>query len=89
MNDVKTLLAAHGQEHLVAHWDRLSPEDRERLAAQIRNVDFPLLTRLVRDDAKDTDWNAVAARAKSPRSIRLDVAANEISLDAALTCDGP
>ena len=83
MDDLKQLVAAHGQQHLLAHWNRLSPPERDALDEQIRAVDFKLLDRLLKDDAKATDWNAVAAKAKSPRSIRLNRDDNEFTLEAA------
>jgi len=83
MDDVKQLLAAHDQQHLLAHCDRLSPTDRERLLAQIRAIDFSLLKQLQADDAADVDWGDVARRAKSPRSIRLGRVDNRYSVEAA------
>lgn len=83
MDDLKRLLAAHGQQQLIDHWERLTPAERERLAAQIRAVDFDLIARLVCGEAKCDDWNAIAARAKSPRSIRLNRADNEFTYEAA------
>lgn len=83
MDDLRQLLARHGQLQLLDHWDRLTADEREQLVAQIRGVDFNLVARLVRGEAQSDDWNAIAARAKSPRSIRLNRTDNEFTLEAA------
>lgn len=46
-DDLLQMLAAHGQEHLLAFWDELGDEDRAVLAAEIRALDFSLLERLI------------------------------------------
>jgi len=71
MDDLRQLLASHGQQHLLAHWDRLSPAERERLEAQIREIDFPAIAKLAKGESKSEDWGALSARARSPRAIRL------------------
>lgn len=38
--DLLNLLKVHGQEHLVAFWDELDDPGRDRLAGQIRGLDF-------------------------------------------------
>lgn len=71
MDDLPQLLKTHGQEHLLAHWSRLSPAEREQLAGQIREIDFPRIAKLAKGESKTEDWGALSARAKSPRAIRL------------------
>ena len=71
MDDLPQLLKTHGQEHLLAHWSRLSPAEREQLAGQIREIDFPRIAKLAKGESKAEDWGALSARAKSPRAIRL------------------
>jgi UDP-N-acetylglucosamine/UDP-N-acetylgalactosamine diphosphorylase len=83
MDELRNKLAAHGQEHLLAHWDRLSADERATLARQIGDVDFGLMQRLVAGESKADDWAALAARAKSPRSIRLGRVDNKFSEKAA------
>ncbi|MCE9604629.1 MAG: UDPGP type 1 family protein [Planctomycetia bacterium] len=68
---LKKLLTQHDQQHLLAHWPRLSPAEREQLAAQIRDIDFPRIAKLAKGESKSEDWGALSARAKSPRAIRL------------------
>src|SRR5437868_5934561 len=64
-------LAAHGQEHLLAHWDTLTDAERATIAEQIRSVDLDLIDRLFKHQAGEIDWAALAARAESPPAIRL------------------
>jgi UDP-N-acetylglucosamine/UDP-N-acetylgalactosamine diphosphorylase len=63
-------LTAHAQQHLLIFWDELNPPERERLAAQIRAVDFAELARLVGRHEQATDWGALARRAESPPAYR-------------------
>lgn len=58
------------QEHLLAGWDRLSPDQQAALARQIDAVDFELLARLVRQpqDAGESP-SAKALRAQPPAHI--------------------
>ena len=41
--ELHDLLAQHGQSHLLRFWDRLSEGGRNDLAAQINEIDFPLV----------------------------------------------
>ncbi len=82
MDDLLKLLQPHGQEHLLAHWAQLSPAEREQLATEIRDIDFPRVAKLAKGESKAQDWGALSARAKSPRAIRLKGPA-EFSADAA------
>ena len=82
MDDLPQLLKTHGQEHLLARWSRLSPAEREQLAGQIREIDFPRIAKLAKGESKTEDWGALSARAKSPRAIRLK-GAKEFSADEA------
>ncbi len=52
-DDLKDRLAAHRQEHVLAGWDRLGPEDRAHLVGQLQALDLDLLARLYerRDEA--------------------------------------
>ena len=54
MNELRTkeellgLLRPWGQEHLLRFWDSLAPSGRERLAAQIRAIDWPVFHEWIR-----------------------------------------
>jgi UDP-N-acetylglucosamine/UDP-N-acetylgalactosamine diphosphorylase len=63
-------LVAHAQEHLLTFWDELAPAERQRLAEQIRAVDFVDLARLAGRNEQATDWGALARRAASPPAYR-------------------
>ena len=65
------LLRPFGQEHLLAWWDRLSPNERADLAAQIQSVDFNRLGRLFRAQRTTEDWAARSLRAEGPPAVRL------------------
>lgn len=71
------------QPHLLEHADTLPAALRERFLAQLKQVDFPLIERLVAGESQSDDWVDLASRAKSPRSIRLNTANNEFTLEAA------
>ncbi|MFN9853084.1 MAG: UTP--glucose-1-phosphate uridylyltransferase [Planctomycetota bacterium] len=68
-----------GQEHLLAHWDRLSGPQREQLASQILSVDFELLEKLRRggdgaeelstEDLSTEDLSTIAQRAEPPNAV--------------------
>jgi UDP-N-acetylglucosamine/UDP-N-acetylgalactosamine diphosphorylase len=45
-SELQQQLREHGQEHVLAWWDRLSEAEREELIAELRGVDLPLLRRL-------------------------------------------
>ncbi len=65
------LLQPHGQEHLLAFWDALSPAERAKLAEQIRSVDLARVARLFHGKHEEHDWKALARRAVAPPAVRL------------------
>ena len=69
--DLINLVTKHGQQHLLAHWGKLTPDEREQLEEQIRSVDFAQLEKLRTGESKGVDWGALAARAKSPPAVRI------------------
>lgn len=70
--DLRKRLAPFGQEHLLAGWNSLSAEMRRQLGEQIRGIDFARIDRLLRSQAAQHDWAALARRAEPPRAVRLD-----------------
>ncbi|MCX7425207.1 MAG: UDPGP type 1 family protein [Planctomycetia bacterium] len=82
-DELQALLAPHGQDHLLAFWEGLSPAQREALAAEIRSIDFSQIAALY--DKRDVVENVrdLVARAGSPRAFRLDAARNPFSPDEA------
>jgi UDP-N-acetylglucosamine/UDP-N-acetylgalactosamine diphosphorylase len=65
-------LRPYQQEHVVAFWEDLAPAARERLARQINEVDLELIAQCFGQAGGEDDWMEVAARAESPRAIRLE-----------------
>ncbi len=72
-------LAPHDQTHVLACWDDLSAGERTLLAAQLCEVDLPLLAGLHRGEVRPTDWADLARRAVAPPAYRLGDEANAIS----------
>ena len=72
------------QKHLLAHWDKLDNTQREKLAAQLRDVDFDLMAKLFAGEDKTIDWSDIAARAESPAAFRLASANNQFSKEQAI-----
>lgn len=70
-DELLALLAPHGQEHLLAFWDALSPAERDTLAAQLTGIDFSRLLTTLRASQTKEDWVALARRAEGPPAIRL------------------
>ena len=65
------ILEPHRQQHLLAFWDALSPDEREHLAEQVRNVDLARIDRLLHGRREAEDWAALARRAVGPPAVRL------------------
>jgi UDP-N-acetylglucosamine/UDP-N-acetylgalactosamine diphosphorylase len=69
--DLHDLLSRYGQQHLLAFWHELADDRRQALAEQIRDIDFPLLDRLVHEPAASDDSAAKAERATPPPAARI------------------
>ncbi|MEX0678505.1 MAG: UTP--glucose-1-phosphate uridylyltransferase [Pirellulales bacterium] len=65
-------LAAFSQEHVLAFWHELDPQKRDRLAAQVEQLDLRLLDELFRNQVAGEDWARVARRAAAPPAFRLN-----------------
>ena len=83
MNTKITSKVPDNQSHLLSFWDELDNEQQERLASQIDQVDFELISQLHSSDVKAEDWGELAARAVTPSAIRLSGAGNKYSADEA------
>ena len=64
-------LKPYGQEQLVRIWDELDTAGRERLAAQVAEIDFAEIAGLYRREKATHDWAALARRAVPPPAMRL------------------
>ena len=71
---LEKLLKSHGQEHLLAGWDRLDEAGQRRLADQVEAVDFSLMASLTaaRQANHTVDWAELARRAAPPAAVRLN-----------------
>src|SRR6056297_2854304 len=69
---LESRLAPHGQQHVLRFWDRLDESGRERLAAQVSELDLDQLDELIAGEDEKTDFAAVAASAGSPPAVRAD-----------------
>lgn len=74
--ELQGLLTAHGQEHLLAHWDSLPPARQNQLATQIRRLDFALLETL--QQARDLSGKSTSsvAGAVAPPAVPVELCGN-------------
>src|SRR5690554_2550646 len=68
---LRARLELHGQQHVLAFWERLTEPQREHLASQLEQIDLQLVHRLASQATEAEDWAALAARAEPPPAIRL------------------
>jgi UDP-N-acetylglucosamine/UDP-N-acetylgalactosamine diphosphorylase len=68
---LESLLKPRVQEHLLRFWDELTDASRQKLAAQIENIDFDLINSLYRGQVDQPDWAKLARRAEPPTAVRL------------------
>ena len=78
------ILAPHNQQHLLAFWDDLDPQQRESLGEQIRRIDFTRLDELFRQRDDQGNIREMADRAGPPPAFRLDGAKNRFSPEEAI-----
>lgn len=71
-NSLYQRLALHGQEHLLAFWEQLTPAERLTLAEQINQLDLELIHRLWQGDLVGQEVHRLVERAESPPGVRLD-----------------
>ena len=82
----KSLLAPYDQTHLLDFWDRLSAEQRDGLAAEIRAIDFRRLAGLFDRRDGGNDPHEMIERAGPPPAFRLDGRGNRFSAAEAQAC---
>lgn len=78
-DELMALLEPLQQAHLLDGWEELSEEERADLAAQIQELDLPLIVRLYRDRNPPIDIRQLVERATSPRGVRLEMPQGGIS----------
>ncbi|MFW6169671.1 MAG: UTP--glucose-1-phosphate uridylyltransferase [Planctomycetota bacterium] len=76
-------LRAAGQEHVLRFADELSPEARQRLENQVRQLDLDLLAKLGREEVDVPDWEALARRSTPPPAFRLDDSNSDVTPEQA------
>lgn len=69
--ELEPLLARHSQQHVLAFWDELSPDERQHLTKQIRGIDLKQIKELFHGKTAAADWSELARRAISPPAFRL------------------
>lgn len=77
-------LRPYGQEHLLAFWDQLAPEEQRNLAAEISSIDFAALSQVLRSEPLSENWALLSERAVPPPAIRLGVSNERLRKAAAL-----
>jgi UDP-N-acetylglucosamine/UDP-N-acetylgalactosamine diphosphorylase len=83
LEELRSLLASHDQEHVLAFWRELTADEREHLAVQIRTLDLHELQTLVHGAHAAVDWAALARRAMAPPAFRLHDKRRSISPEQA------
>lgn len=72
------ILSPWNQTHVLRFWDQLSPEAQQRLAGQIQNIDFALLSELREQQQASMTTDSAADRAEPPSACRpLELDASE------------
>jgi UDP-N-acetylglucosamine/UDP-N-acetylgalactosamine diphosphorylase len=79
--DLHRHLEPHDQTHLLAHWESLAPHEQQHLADQIREIDFPLVSRLHKGGGSAADWAELVNRAEPPPAYRLSGEGRTCSLE--------
>lgn len=65
-------LSPYGQQHVLRFWDELDDAGRERLSAQIDELDLGLLQSLIEGKDEKPDFTALANRAGPPPAVKAD-----------------
>ena len=71
-SELASRLEPYGQCHVLRFWEQLNDTQRDRLAADILDVDLPLVMAAFRGSGQDDRWAELAARATGPTAVRLD-----------------
>ena len=70
-DEINSLLSSRGQQHILRFWNEIPAEGQQRLANQIKEIDFDQLSTLVDEQDHCTDWGALADKAELPPAISL------------------
>ena len=72
LENLRELLTAHGQDHVLQYWDELSTEQQQQLQTQIQELDLKQLATLVAGADEKPDFAAMANNAEPPPAMRAD-----------------
>jgi UDP-N-acetylglucosamine/UDP-N-acetylgalactosamine diphosphorylase len=81
--NLEITLKKYQQEHLLRHLSKLEPDEQKALEAQLAEIDFALLQRLLAGEDFGPNWAEMAVRAEPPPAIRLEDPQPKFSLEAA------
>ena len=76
---LQAALRQFGQEHLLSFWTQLDAEQRNSLARQVRDIDFPLIQKLYAQRHDQGNFRDLALRAAQPAAFRLSALENRFS----------
>jgi len=82
-NDLLASLADFNQQHLLAFWDDLDPEQRQRLADDVAEIDFRQVAALYQRKDEKQDYGELARRMAPPPAFRLGATQGRIAADEA------
>ena len=81
---LRDTLQAHDQAGVMRFWDELNDGGKEKLAAQIGDIDFEQLATLIADEDEKPDFAAMAESAGSPPSVSADGSGCDWSIEQAI-----
>lgn len=82
--DLLAAVSPYGQEHLLAFWDQLNDDQRNRLAKEIHSINFTLMDQLYRQPDKKDDIKALADQAQEPPAFRMGSGDSRVSPQEAI-----
>lgn len=85
-SDLLAAVTPFGQEHLLAFWDQLDDHQRNRLAEEIRSINFSLIDQLYRQSDTRDDVKALADKAQEPPAFRMGSGDDRFSSQDAIAC---
>ena len=83
LDTLRSKLEPFGQTHVLRFWEKLSPQQQQRLTEQIEAIDFAQLQTLCQSSGDESKWGELADAAEVPPAITLADFANPESYDAA------
>lgn len=72
IDQLRSRLADHQQEHVLAFWEELSPAEESELSASLAEIDLDEIEQLLDRGPLQNDEGAAAERATGPSAVQLD-----------------